>query len=159
MKIYPNLFPNTATVNQLIVILSNSKYTYSHFQEFHETVLDLLGNNDLFNLSPEQLKNNQFFINIVLKLLDEPTKSTVALNKRSGYQKSPSQHQSLLKEEAGQIGNAVQLTLPPVFKQDFQKLLNWISQVVLLKRITIEQMLDEFYSLGISGLKNSARLN
>ena len=145
--------------NELVIELSNSKYTYSHFREFHETVLDLLSNNDLFKLSQEQLKNNQFFINIVLNLLDVPKKTAVTQTKKSGYQKSPSQHQTLLKEEAIQICNAIQSTPNLVFKEDFHKLLKWINQIVLLKRITIEQMLDEFYSLGISGLKNSARLN
>ena len=149
----------TSTNSELVIELSNSKYTYSHFREFHGTVLDLLNNNDLFDLTHEQLKNNQLFIKIVLNLLDAPKKTAVTQSKKSGYQKSPSQHQTLLKEEGSQISDAIQSTPNLVFKEDFHKLLKWINQVVLLKRITIEQMLDEFYSLGISGLKNSARLN
>jgi len=155
---------DTSLIDQLTVILNNAKYTYDHFREFHETVLDLLSNHDLFNLSNIQLKNNQFFIQIVLNLLDAPQKKMVTQCKKSGYQKSAAQHHSLPEQEISHFTMCLKLShvktsYVNAFREDFNKLLQWINRVVVLKSITIEQMLDEFYSLGITGLKNQARLN
>jgi len=138
---------------QLVIVLSNTKYTYAHFTEFHETVLNILDNNDLSHLSSVQTKNTVLFINMVLGLLDSPTKNAIVKNRNSEYQILTDRRTDLESNKVLIPGPDVKTSPRPTSEEELLKLLGWIDQIVVLQRITVEKMLDEFYSLGIVDLK------
>jgi len=140
---------------QLVIVLSNTKYTYANFTEFHEVVLNLLDENDLSHLTKFQRQHTLFFINMVLGLLESPKKPTSLQTAKSRYQKLPAQHLSAPENQTSSITGNFPLNHNPASKENLQKLLNWIDRIVLLKRITVEKLLDEFYRLGIVELKMS----
>jgi len=143
----------TTPSGQLVIVLSNTKYSYAHFTEFHEIVLNLLDENDLSHLTKLQKEHILFFINMVLGLLESPKKPASLQNAKSGYQRLPAQHSYAPKNQTSSITSNLPLNYNPASKENLQKLLDWIDRVVLLKRITVETMLDEFYSLGIVEFK------
>lgn len=140
-----------STSEQLIIILKESKYTYGHLTDFHKTVLQLLENNDLSRLSRGQMKNTSFFISIVIGLLDSP--KMIDLYAHRG--KTERQEEDIIEDEGV---NAIETDLvgpqKKVRKKDrvsaanFKELLCWIDEVVQLKEITIEALLDQFYHLS-----------
>ena len=138
---------------QLVIVLSNTKYTYAHFTEFHETVLTILDNNDLSGLSKIQMDHTVFFINMVLGLLDAPTKNISKENRKSNKQGEPIRKEALQDDQKGVSTIDYQKTAVAGDKENLKKLLKWIEEIVMLERITVEKMLDEFYSLGIVELK------
>jgi len=138
---------------QLVIVLSNTKYTYAHFTEFHETVLTILDNNDLSGLSKIQMDHTVFFINMVLGLLDAPTKNIIKENRKSNKQGAPVRKEALQDDQKGVSTIDYQKTAVAGDKENLKKLLKWIEEIVMLERITVEKMLDEFYSLGIVELK------
>jgi len=138
---------------QLVIVLSNTKYTYAHFTEFHETVLTILDNNDLSGLSKIQMDHTVFFINMVLGLLDAPTKNIIKENRKSNKQGAPIRKEALQDDQKGASTINYQKTAVAGDKENLKKLLKWIEEIVMLERITVEKMLDEFYSLGIVELK------
>ena len=145
----------TTPSGQLVIVLSNTKYTYANFTEFHEVVLNLLDENDLSHLTRTQREHTLFFINMVLGLLESPKKPAALQTVKSGYQKLPALHHSTPKNQTSSLTSNLPLNHDPASKENLQKLLNWIDRIVLLKRITVEKLLDEFYSLGIVELKMS----
>jgi len=140
----------TTPSGQLVIVLSNTKYNYEHFTEFHQTVLDILGSNDLSKQGKLQLKNTVFFINMVLGLLDSPERAAIEpyfdedhlTDRKQGKPKKKNVIATANSHEGHNNSQA-----------DLEKLLNWINQIVTLKRITLEKLLDEFYNLGIIELK------
>jgi len=138
---------------QLVIVLSNTKYTYAHFTEFHETVLTILDNNDLSGLSKIQMDHTVFFINMVLGLLDAPSKNIIKENRKSNKQDVPVHKESLQDEQEGASTINDKKKAVAGDKENLKKLLKWIEEIVMLERITVEKMLDEFYSLGIVELK------
>ena len=138
---------------QLVIVLSNTKYTYANFTEFHETVLTILDNNDLSGLSKIQMDHTVFFINMVLGLLDAPTKNIIKENRKSNKQGAPVRKEALQDDQKGASTINYQKTAVAGDKENLKKLLKWIEEIVMLERITVEKMLDEFYSLGIVELK------
>ena len=138
---------------QLVIVLSNTKYTYAHFTEFHETVLTILDNNDLSGLSKIQMDHTVFFINMVLGLLDAPSKNIIKENRKSNKQDVPVHEESLQDDQEGASTINDKKTAVAGDKENLKKLLKWIEEIVMLERITVEKMLDEFYSLGIVELK------
>jgi len=138
---------------QLVIVLSNTKYTYAHFTEFHETVLTILDNNDLSGLSKIQMDHTVFFINMVLGLLDAPTKNIIKENRKSNKQGAPIRKEALQDDQKGVSTINYQKTAVAGDKENLKKLLKWIEEIVMLERITVEKMLDEFYRLGIVELK------
>jgi len=138
---------------QLVIVLSNTKYTYAHFTEFHETVLTILDNNDLSALSKIQMDHTVFFINMVLGLLDAPTKNISKENRKSNKQGEPIRKEALQDDQKGVSTIDYQKTAVAGDKENLKKLLKWIEEIVMLERITVEKMLDEFYRLGIVELK------
>jgi len=145
----------TTPSGQLVIVLSNTKYTYANFTEFHEVVLNVLDENDLSHLTKLQREHTLFFINMVLGLLESPKKPAALQAVKSGYQKLPAQHLSAPENQTSSVTSNFPLNHDPASKENLQKLLNWIDRIVLLKRITVEKLLDEFYSLGIVELKMS----
>jgi len=145
----------TTPSGQLVTVLTNTKYTYAHFTEFHEVVLNLLDENDLSHLTKLQREHTLFFINMVLGLLESPKKPAALQTAKSRYQKLPAHHPSVPANQISSITSNLPLNHDPASKENLQKLLNWIDRIVLLKRITVEKLLDEFYSLGIVELKMS----
>jgi len=138
---------------QLVIVLSNTKYTYAHFTEFHETVLTILDNNDLSGLSKIQMDHTVFFINMVLGLLDAPTKNISKENRKSNKQGAPIRREALQDDQKGASTINDKKTAVAGDKENLKKLLKWIEEIVMLERITVEKMLDGFYSLGIVELK------
>ena len=138
---------------QLVIVLSNTKYTYANFTEFHETVLTILDNNDLSGLSKIQMDHTVFFINMVLGLLDAPTKNIIKENRKSNKQGAPIRKEALQDDQKGVSTINYQKTAVAGDKENLKKLLKWIEEIVMLERITVEKMLDEFYRLGIVELK------
>lgn len=138
---------------QLVIVLSYTKYSYAHFTEFHEVVLNLLNENDLSHLTGPQKKHTRFFINMVLSLLESPKKPATAEIPKSDDQTLPGQHSSLTQNQTSSITSNKNLNYNPASKDNLQKLLDLIERVVLRQRITVETMLDEFYSLGIVQFK------
>jgi len=145
----------TTPSGQLVIVLSNTKYTYANFTEFHEVVLNLLDENDLSHLTKLQREHTLFFINMVLGLLESPKKPAAVQTAKSGYERLPAHHHSTSKNQISSITSNLPLNHDPASKENLQKLLDWIDRIVLLKRITVEKLLDEFYSLGIVELKIS----
>lgn len=143
----------TTPSGQLVIVLSNTKYTYAHFTEFHETVLNILDNNDLSDLSTTQKNHTVFFINMVLGLLDAPTKNAINQNRKAGTYQLQQGKEGVDAGHVKPSKHDLARELRPTSKEDLKKLLTWIDEVVLLERITVEKMLDEFYSLGIVELK------
>jgi hypothetical protein len=130
------IFPTSKMpiARQLVIVLKNSKYTHQQFKAFHETVLGLLENADLTDLDPSRTKNVIFFIRTVVRILEVPTNSIPADAYRK-VQKSLSFYD-----------------LPMQFRfseSNLHKLLNWIDEVVQQKHMTIEAMLDRFFSLKL----------
>jgi hypothetical protein len=119
---------------QLVVVLKNSKYTHQQFKAFNQTVLGLLENADLSGLDPSRTKNVIFFIRTVVRILEVPTHSIPA-------------------DAYGKVRKSLPLyDLPMQFRfseSNLHKLLNWIDQVVQQKHMTIEAMLDQFFSLKL----------
>jgi len=138
---------------QLAIVLSNTRYTYTHFTEFHVTVLDLLEHNDLSHLTFKQKKNTLTFINMVLGLLDAPRKPAPRKTGKSGLQKLPAGEASINRYKATRSGLNTDAVGNPANLDKLAKLVAWIDQVVQLKRITVEKLLDDFYNLGIVELK------
>jgi len=145
----------TTPSGQLVIVLSNTKYTYANFTEFHQVVLNLLDENDLSHLTKLQREHTLFFINMVLGLLESPKKPAALQTAKSGYESLPAHHHSTSKNQTSSLTSNLPLNHDPASKENLQKLLNWIDRIVLLKRITVEKLLDEFYSLGIAELKIS----
>lgn len=147
----------TSAIDQLVIILNNSKYTYEQFTQFHETVLSILDNNDLSHLNKEQMKSALFFIDIIVSLLDAPKRSMVMQRRQTSIKSELIKEQNIQDNYTG---------IPAKTKDDNRKiqhlasreslheLIEWISQIVLRKHITIETMLDEFYSLNFVRAKN-----
>ena len=140
---------------QLAIVLSNTRYTYAHFTEFHVTVLNILGNSDISHLPYSQKKNTLHFINLILDLLDAPRRPAPKTAKVQGYQKLTPRPEFISKRASTPVMGNMVLNDDPVSPEDLEKLLGWINRVVALKRITVERLLDEFYSLGIGELKLS----
>lgn len=124
-------------IEQLVVLLSNSKYTYAEFTTFHQTVLYILEHSDLTHLSAVQTKNTMFFIKIVDNLLDAPTMEPYHT------QNSPLENFKFRYPKSA----------PPVpAKEDLNKLLSWIDTLMFKNHITIEEMLDQFFLLKLKNL-------
>jgi len=116
---------NSKPNEQLLAVLSITRYKLSHFMEMHNILLSLMNNNDLSTISRGQRKNAEILTAIVVGLLDPPKASTVTKSAKT----TPKQN----------------LTAPA----DLQKIIIWIEKVALAKRISVEKLLDDFYSLGI----------
>ena len=132
-EIENNIYP----IEQLVVLLSNSKYTYAEFTTFHQTVLHILEHSDLTHLNVTQTKNTMFFIKIVVNLLDAPTMEPYHT------QNSPVENFKLRFPKSAQ---------PIPAKEDLNKLLNWIDTMAFRNHITIEEMLDQFFLLKLKNL-------
>jgi hypothetical protein len=135
----------TTAMGRVVIVLSTTKYTYQHFSEFHQTVITILNGNDLSELSRIQLDNTRHFINLILGLLDVPIHPDYDLHSGQSIAEQP--------DYAGAeytISKAAITDLDSVpSAKALELLLNWIDRIVLLKRITLESLLDQFYSLGI----------
>jgi len=126
-----------SATEQLVIVLSNSKYSYQHFTDFHETILEILDHDDLSFLTEGQMKNTLFFIDIVIGLLDAPIASSI--NEKNTIT-SLSELASIKHcDDAAQQHSAA--------KDNLIELLEWMEKIVLKKQITIEEMLDQFYAL------------
>lgn len=137
--------------HQLVVLLYNSKYTHADFTEFHSTVINILDNNSLSHLTESQKKNALFFIDIVVRLIDTPR--IPSLEKPKENRNKPNQDLDLLEStrlKFGSITEAIdQYTEHAASRENLNKLLNWIEQLVQRKQITIEAILDEFFLLNL----------
>jgi hypothetical protein len=119
--------------HQLVLILSNSKYTYSQFRAFHTTVLGLLNYKNLLQLSAAQKRSTIFFTDIIVSLLNAPS-SAVYPQCTCTLQPQPFK---------GALSGSLEL------KENLQKLLAWIDILVRRKEIILEALLDEFFSLEL----------
>jgi len=88
-----------------------------------------------------------------LGLLDAPTKNIIKENRKSNKQGAPVRKEALQDDQEGASTINYQKTAVAGDKENLKKLLKWIEEIVMLERITVEKMLDEFYSLGIVELK------
>jgi len=61
---------------QLLTVLSITRYKFSHFMEMHNILLSLMDGSDLSCLSQGQRKNAEILTAIVVGLLDHPKTST-----------------------------------------------------------------------------------
>jgi len=98
--------------------------------EMHNILLSLMGSSDLSRLSQGERKNAEILTAIVAGLLDPTKKSTVA----KGQNTVPQQN--------------------PTTSGDLQKIVTWIEKEVSAKLISVERLLDDFYSLGIAEYKS-----
>jgi hypothetical protein len=140
----------TTAMGSVIIVLSTTKYTYQHFSEFHQTVISILNGNDLSGLSRIQLDNTRHFINLILGILDVPIHPDYDIHPGKNIAEKPDYagtgytiSKAALTSDLDAVPSAKALEI----------LLNWIERIVLLKRITLEALLDQFYSLGIIELK------
>jgi hypothetical protein len=123
------------TARQLAVVLRNSKYTYQHLKAFHQTVLGLLESADLSVLHPSKTKNVIFFILTVVRILKVPTNVIPS-----------DSYQTIMTSSFCMHEQPIQFNYS---KANLQILLGWLDQIVLKKHITIEEILDQFYSLKL----------
>lgn len=145
-KLKPNPYAKPSPTDQLVIVLSNSKYTYAQFTDFHQTVLNILDNNDLSHLTKSQKKSTLFFIDIILRLLDAPKAPTTS-PKTKPISTNP--YSSKAKSQETPLSAPSKETQPSTSKEHLSELLTWITHLVKLKHITIENMLDQFFNLNL----------
>ncbi len=115
------------------IVPLNSKYTYAHVSHFHRTILTILGNKELSNLSISDLKNIVHFINLIIQLLELPQ---ISNQKQSPKTDQPHSPQIKLKG-IGEMRRS---------KKCLRALLKWIEQLNSKKYLTLENLLDEYYN-------------
>lgn len=151
MKVEQVNIQEPSSIEQLVIILSNAKYTYAQFTYFHETVLDMLDDNDLSHLTKTQMKSTLFFLDIVISLLDAPKRSMVMQRRETNIGKELIKEKNIQDNYASEplhTKNGKNKIRHITSKESLPELITWISQLVLKKHITIENMLDQFYSLN-----------
>lgn len=143
---------------QLVVVLTNSKYTYAQFTDFHETVLNMLEYSDLSHLSNAQMKNTVFFINVVISLLDAPKRAVIMQKREDNFNTDP-----LAGDKRQEHDNAISVNERNTLARDranargkaMDELLQWINQLVYRSHMTIEDLLDEFFNLNFIKNRNT----
>ena len=138
---------------QLMIVLSNTKFNYTHFQQFHEVVLNILNDNDLSHLTKIQKENTLFFINMILSLLESPKKTEILEDGGLEFERLSAKKTVVLGNQDSISHRTLAQNYNLASEESLQTLLDWIDEIVLLKRITVEKMLDEFYGLGLVELK------
>jgi hypothetical protein len=106
----------------------NSKYTYNHVSNFHQTILTILGNKDLARLSVSDLKKIAYFIQLIIQLLELP---------HNTYQTQEKiKHPYVKLKGIGAMRRS---------KKCLCALLKWIEQLISQKYLTLETLLDNYY--------------
>jgi hypothetical protein len=125
-----------------------SKYTFADLSNFHRTVIAILTHNKPDNLAISDLTTVMNFIYIVTDLIDSP--QIFNYNVKASKQVpclSPSPFPYPKIKGLGTLGRS---------KKCLNALIKWMREVIIIQDLTLEMLLDEYYSKFPYALKPSA---
>jgi len=124
-----------------------SKYTFADLSNFHRTVIAILTQNRPDNLAISDLTTVMNFIYVVTELIDSPqifNYDVKTLKKVPGLSPSPYPYPKITG-----------LGVVSKTKKSLNALIKWMREVITIEDLTLEILLDEYYSKFPYSLKSS----
>ena len=115
-----------------------SKYTYADLANFHSTVIAILNSKKRFTLDRSDYITVMQYICIVTNLLDSTANFNLAI-----AEDLKNSNNSLVQYPFSKIKGIGVISRS---KKCLRELINWMKDVVIIQDLTLEMLLDEYYT-------------